>query len=37
MHLYIQQDAGPLGGIPPPDADTPDQVFTRIDWVRVSA
>jgi beta-glucanase (GH16 family) len=37
MHLYIQQDVGPLSGVPPADASTPDRVLTHIDWVQVLA
>jgi hypothetical protein len=35
MHLYIQQIPGPNGDVPAPTANTPNEVITRVDWVRI--
>src|SRR6266498_3982811 len=35
MHLYMQQTAGPMDGIGPPDASTPNEVTMHVDWVRM--
>jgi SARP family transcriptional regulator, regulator of embCAB operon len=35
MHLYMQQTIGPTGGVPPPNAQTPDEVVMHVDWVRI--
>jgi hypothetical protein len=36
MHLVIQVVAGPKDGVPAPDATTPENVVTEVDWVRYS-
>ncbi len=33
MHLVIQQEKGPGGGIPAANAQTPEQVVMHVDWV----
>jgi beta-glucanase (GH16 family) len=35
MHLFIQQLVGPGDGVPAPDANTPAEVVTHVDWVHV--
>lgn len=34
MYLFIQQEVGPSGSVPAPNAGTPDQVTMHFDWVR---
>ena len=34
MHLVLQQDKGPKGGIPAANAQTPNPVIMHIDWVQ---
>jgi hypothetical protein len=35
MHLYMQQTNGPKDGVPPANAQTPDEVVMHVDWVRI--
>jgi endo-1,3-1,4-beta-glycanase ExoK len=37
MHLTIQEDKGPGGGIPTPNAQTPVPVILHVDWVSYDA
>ncbi|HET9656734.1 MAG TPA: glycoside hydrolase family 16 protein [Kineosporiaceae bacterium] len=34
MYLYLQQDVGPMGDIPPADAKTPPTVTERVAWAK---
>jgi len=36
MHLIMQQEVGPVGGVPAPNASTPDNVLMHIDWVHTT-
>jgi beta-glucanase (GH16 family) len=35
MHFYLQQPAGPRDGVPPANAQTPAEVISHVDWIRV--